>query len=219
MKKIKVSLILAGALLAINVHAQSPLVSYAKDLVSGTHVRLTNGVNSTTVTNLANGESIIVEGELAGIVGDKEYTQIMKLKRQNRLTQAQDELSFKQPNAATNSNNHPRAIASLIATACPGNYSIMNSWESPTCYLGKSSDVSLTARAISQSPKSLTITLFQQVDWWTDKSLGSRDFQAHQQGNNLQATWNNVEAGKYYYLRFVTTYDGRAVWGQYSLVQ
>ncbi|MBC3832406.1 hypothetical protein H8K33_12945 [Undibacterium amnicola] len=198
-------------------------VSYARDLRGNTQVKLENQGGKTKVTNTATGEFIIADGELAGKLTDHQYTHMMLIKNEQKIKMLKGE-----SDAAilgldrVNSTSLP-SRALIAATNCTFSYSITGGgggWSSPLCYLPSTSNASISISATSSSSKTYTATLYRDISFWPDKSYGTKNFSTSGSSTtNSSASWTNIDAGSYYYVTLSTTYDGRSVWGQFTLSQ
>ncbi|MTW03260.1 hypothetical protein [Pseudoduganella ginsengisoli] len=184
-------------------------------------MKLENLHDGTRVTNLTNGESVVVEGRFAGVLSDQQYAKMMRIKREQKARR----LLKDDEQSATMAAQPGRVSASgvtAISTQCSGTYSVNGAtggWSSPLCYLNNSTAVSLSGSAISSINKSLSVTLYRNIDFWPDQSYGTKTFTATSQGAVLSGSWSSVQAGAYYYLDFSTAYNGISVYGNFAMIQ
>lgn len=201
-------------------------VSYAHDSYSGIQVKLEDVREGTKVTNLTTGESVIVEGHFAGVLSNQQYAKMMRIKREQKAKRLLKDDDQSVTMTAQHGKASPGGVAA-ITTQCSGSYSIDGSsggWNSPLCYMNNSTAVTLSGKAISgiaagSTTKSLSITLYRNIDYWLDQSYGTKTFTATPQGVKLSGNWNPVQANAYYYLDFYTQSNGIYVYGDFTIIQ
>lgn len=190
-------------------------ISYVKDSVSGQQVKLENLDGQTRVTNVKTGESIVVTGELAGVLTDKQYTKMLQRERylKRLLNERNQNEAALVPQAAT------------AGTSCVFSYSVSGGtggYYTPLCYFSSTSvgsSISATVGGTSTSSKTLSITLYRDISFWPDTPYGTKSFTLYKGNNNVYPSWSSLKANAYYYLYITTPYDGRSVWGTANIYQ
>lgn len=176
-------------------------VSYATDIETGTTIELRSKNKKTIITELATGQNITIDGEIAGEISDEDYTSIMKKKRAATL---KTRLQIGEAETAH------------AYTRCVSRFEVYGSTETPSCYLNSGS-VDVTIRAISNRQHLVYFTLYKSIPFWFDSSHGTAKITARTSSSAPIKIfrWSSLSSGTYYFS--IST----SVWtyGYYSMQQ
>ena len=188
-----------------------PSVAFSQQAVvtdrdTGLSVSLENVAGKTIVTNLATGEALIADGELAGVMTDDDYAEMLRLEEEVSLHRRGE------PGAILGDQKSTYHSGSFSVNGGTGGY------ESPLIYIaGTTVNVNIDGTCSRPGGDYVYVTLYRSISWWFDQSYGTKSYFVDGDGNSSTRSWSGVPGGKYYYIVIDKDYNGYWAYGDYAV--